>query len=61
VDDVIQAAQFLRGQTFVDPERLFVAGHSVGGTLALLVAELYPNFAGAASISGSPDQALNLK
>ena len=61
VDDVIQAAQFLRNQLFVDPNRLFVAGHSVGGTLALLAAELYPDFAGAASISGSPDQALYLK
>jgi dipeptidyl aminopeptidase/acylaminoacyl peptidase len=61
VDDVIQAAQFLRSQPFVDANRLFVAGHSVGGTLTLLVAELYPSFAGAASISGSPDQALYLK
>jgi pimeloyl-ACP methyl ester carboxylesterase len=61
VDDVIQAAQLLRRQTFVDPNRLFVAGRSVGGTLALLAAELYPNFASATSISGSPDQALYLK
>ncbi len=61
VDDVIEAAQLLRSQTFVDANRLFVAGHSVGGTLALLAAELYPGFAGAASISGSPDQALYLK
>jgi dipeptidyl aminopeptidase/acylaminoacyl peptidase len=61
VDDVIHAAEFLRSQTFVDPDRVFVAGHSVGGTLALLAAEIYPHFAAAASISGSPDQALYLK
>jgi dipeptidyl aminopeptidase/acylaminoacyl peptidase len=61
VDDVIQAAEFLRSQMSVDSKRIFVAGHSVGGTLTLLAAELYPHFAGAASISGSPDQALYLK
>jgi dipeptidyl aminopeptidase/acylaminoacyl peptidase len=61
VDDIIHAAEFLRSQTFVDANRLFVAGHSVGGTLALLAAEIFPNFAGAASISGSPDQGLYLK
>jgi dipeptidyl aminopeptidase/acylaminoacyl peptidase len=61
VDDVIRAAEFLRSQTFVDASRLFIAGHSAGGTLTLLAAELYPNFAAAASISGSPDQALYLK
>ncbi len=61
VDDVIQAAEFLRSQPFVDATHVFVTGHSVGGTLTLLAAELYPHFAAAASISGSPDQALYLK
>jgi dipeptidyl aminopeptidase/acylaminoacyl peptidase len=61
VEDVIHAADYLRNQPFVDPDQIFVAGHSVGGTLALLAAEIYRHFRAAASISGSPDQALYLK
>jgi dipeptidyl aminopeptidase/acylaminoacyl peptidase len=61
VDDVAHAADYLRTQTFVDPDRVFVAGHSVGGTLTMLAAETYPHFRAAASISGGPDHALYLK
>jgi Fe-S cluster assembly iron-binding protein IscA/alpha/beta superfamily hydrolase len=39
VDDVLAAAEFLRKQPFVDPDRVYLGGHSTGGTLALLVAE----------------------
>src|SRR5215813_2361522 len=45
----------------VDPNRLFVTGHSVGGTLTMLASELYPHFRAAASISGTPDVATYLK
>lgn len=38
VDDVLAAADFLAGQPFVDPERIYLGGHSTGGTLVLLVA-----------------------
>lgn len=38
VDDVIAAADWLAKQPHVDPSRIFLAGHSTGGTLALLVA-----------------------
>ncbi len=41
-DDVLAAARFLAAQPYVDPNRIFLGGHSTGGTLALLVAEL-PN------------------
>lgn len=41
-NDVLAAAAFLRSQDYVDPTRIYLAGHSTGGTLALLVAEL-PN------------------
>lgn len=61
VDDVIHAADYLRSQPFVDPDRVFVAGHSVGGTLTMLAAETYGHFRAAASISGGPDNALYLK
>ncbi|MCC2672844.1 MAG: hypothetical protein K0Q72_5316, partial [Armatimonadetes bacterium] len=46
VDDVIAAARFLRSQPFVDPQRVYLGGHSTGGTLALLVAELTGDFRG---------------
>ena len=41
-DDVLAAARFLAAQPYVDPNRIYLGGHSTGGTLALLVAEL-PN------------------
>lgn len=44
VDDVIAAAEFLAEQPYVDPERIYLGGHSTGGTLALLVAESTDRF-----------------
>ena len=58
VDDVLAAGEYLRKQPYVDGERLFVAGHSVGGTLALLAAQASNRFRAAASFSASPDQIL---
>jgi Fe-S cluster assembly iron-binding protein IscA/acetyl esterase/lipase len=39
VDDVLGAVAFLRKQPYVDPDRIYLGGHSTGGTLVLLVAE----------------------
>jgi alpha/beta superfamily hydrolase len=39
VDDVIAAAKHLATIKYVDPNRIYLGGHSTGGTLALLVAE----------------------
>lgn len=39
VDDVLAALEYLRGLDTVDPKRIYLGGHSTGGTLALLVAE----------------------
>ncbi len=44
VDDVIGAAIFLRSQKYVDPSRIYLGGHSTGGTLAMLVAESTDRF-----------------
>jgi acetyl esterase/lipase len=44
VDDVLAAARFLRQQPYVDPYRIYLGGHSTGGTLALLIAESFPDF-----------------
>ncbi len=61
VNDVISAAEYLRAQPYIDPDHLYVAGQSVGGTLAMLAAEMYRHFRAAASISGSTDQAAYIK
>ena len=39
VDDVLAAARYLAARPDVDPQRVYLGGHSTGGTLALLVAE----------------------
>jgi alpha/beta superfamily hydrolase len=39
VEDVLSAAKYLAQQPYVDAERIYLGGHSTGGTLALLVAE----------------------
>jgi len=38
VDDVLAAAEYLGRQDFVDPKRIYLGGHSTGGTLVLLAA-----------------------
>jgi dienelactone hydrolase len=58
VDDVLAAADYLSRQPYVDASRLYVAGSSAGGTLALLAAEASGRFRAAATYSASPDQAL---
>jgi len=44
VDDVLAAADFLAKQPFVDPQRIYLGGHSNGGTLVLLTAECSDRF-----------------
>lgn len=44
VDDVLAAAAFLEKQPHVDPKRIYLGGHSTGGTLVLLVAECSDRF-----------------
>ena len=58
VEDVLAAGEYLRRQPYVDEEHLFVAGHSVGGTLSLLAAMASNLFRASASFSGSPDQVI---
>lgn len=44
VDDVLAAAEHLARQSYVDPEQIYLGGHSTGGTLALLTAETSGRF-----------------
>lgn len=44
VDDVLAAADYLETVPYVDKDRVYLAGHSTGATLALLVAEMTDRF-----------------
>ena len=44
VDDLLAAADFLGKQPHVDPTRVYLGGHSTGGTLSLLGAESTDRF-----------------
>jgi dienelactone hydrolase len=44
VNDVLAARDFLAQQSFVDANRIYLGGHSTGGTLALLAAECSDRF-----------------
>jgi dipeptidyl aminopeptidase/acylaminoacyl peptidase len=61
VEDVVSAAEYLRKQPYVDANRLYVAGHSIGGTMVMLSAMTYQHFRAAAALSGSPDQILFIR
>ncbi|TSC32385.1 alpha/beta fold hydrolase [Corallococcus sp. Z5C101001] len=47
VDDVVAAIDFVAQRSDVDPARVYVAGHSTGGTVALMAAVLSPRLKGA--------------
>jgi dienelactone hydrolase len=44
VDDIVAAADYVKKLEYVDPKRVYLGGHSTGGTLALLVAESTNSF-----------------
>lgn len=46
VDDVLAATDYLAKQNYVDPKRIYLGGHSTGGTLVLLVAEYSNRYRG---------------
>jgi pimeloyl-ACP methyl ester carboxylesterase len=46
VDDIIAAAKYLQSVPYVDPNSIYLGGHSTGGTVALLAAEMTAGFKG---------------
>jgi dienelactone hydrolase len=58
VDDVLAAADFLAKQDYVDPKRIYLGGHSTGGTLVLLTAECSARFRGTFSFGPVHDTAV---
>jgi acetyl esterase/lipase len=55
VDDVIAAADFLAKQDYVDSKRLYLGGHSTGGTLVMLVAASTDKFRAVFSFGPAED------
>ena len=55
VDDVLAAADYLARQKSVDPRRIYLGGHSTGGTLVLLVAESTDRFRAVFSFGPASD------
>lgn len=37
VDDILAAADYLAGLPYVDPDQIYLGGHSTGGTLAMVI------------------------
>ncbi len=56
VNDIIAAADYLANVSYVDKDRIFLCGHSVGGTLSMLVSMMPSEYRACASFGGSPDQ-----
>ena len=57
VDDLLAAADYLAKQDFVDPDRIYLGGHSTGGTLVLLAAESSDRFRAVFSFGPADDVA----
>jgi dienelactone hydrolase len=55
VDDALAAVDHVARLPYVDPARVYVAGHSSGGTIALLVAEATDRARAVYSLGGAPD------
>lgn len=53
VDDAVAAAQLLSKQEKIDPKRVFVLGHSLGGILAPRIAKADPDIDGIIVMAGS--------
>lgn len=54
VDDLLAARDHLASLPYVDPDRIYLAGHSTGGTMTLLAAASTDAFRAAFSIGGAP-------
>jgi len=55
VDDLLAAREHLASLPYVDADRIYIAGHSTGGTLALLAVTATDKFRAAFSFGGAPD------
>ena len=61
LDDLESARKYLASIPYVDPGRIYLIGHSTGGTTVLLGNEYVEGFRAAFSIGGVPDLELRIK
>jgi len=54
VDDLVAAADYLANVTYVDRDRIFLCGHSVGGTLSILTSMMPSKYRAISSFGGMP-------
>lgn len=59
LNDVLAAAKVLEQRPDVDPKRIYITGHSAGGSLALLAALATPSFRASAPLSGIVDATIH--
>ncbi|CBJ80533.1 hypothetical protein XBJ2_680019 [Xenorhabdus bovienii str. Jollieti] len=59
--DIESARQYLAKLPYVDQNRIYLAGHSTGGTRALLASEYSKGFRAVFSLGGIPDLRLRLE
>lgn len=55
LEDLESARAWLAQQPYVDPNRIYLVGHSTGGTRALLASELSAKYRAAFFLGGIPD------
>ena len=53
IADAVLAAELLRARKEIDPKRIFILGHSLGGTLAPRMASEDPSLAGIIILAGA--------
>lgn len=58
VDDLVAATRWLKQQPGIDPDRVYLGGHSTGGTLVLLASEYADEWAGVFSFGPVADPRL---
>jgi pimeloyl-ACP methyl ester carboxylesterase len=55
VDDAVAAVEYVARLPYVDSSRIYMAGHSTGGTITLLAAEATDKLRAAFPLGGAPD------
>jgi dienelactone hydrolase len=53
IDDALQAAKLLRSRSEIDSKRIYVLGHSLGGTVAPRIGQQDPSLAGLIILAGA--------
>jgi len=60
IEDAVLAAELLRGVPRIDPEKIFIIGHSMGAMLAPRIDAEGGNFRGLVLLAGTPDTLENV-